>query len=86
MYNGAKELYCDATVFVFWFFIVYLPKKKNENWNMAQGSMLLHLFTLVITYKSYIIQYIYIHYIHPYIHYIDIYYYNNGNLSFANLK
>ena len=22
IYNGAKELYCDATIFVFWFFIV----------------------------------------------------------------
>ena len=42
----------------------------------------LHLFTLFITYKSYIIQYIYIDYIHPYIHYVHVYY-NNGNLSFA---
>ena len=30
MYNRAKDLYCDATTFVFWLFIVYLPKK---NWN-----------------------------------------------------
>ena len=36
MYNRAKELYCDATIFVFWYFIVYLPKKSG-NWKMAQG-------------------------------------------------
>ena len=35
IYNRAKKLYFDATIFVFWFFIVYLP--KNENWKMAQG-------------------------------------------------
>ena len=34
--NRAKELYCDTTIFVFWFSIVYLPK-KNGNWKMAQG-------------------------------------------------
>ena len=28
IYNRAKELYCDATIFVFWLFIVYFPKKK----------------------------------------------------------
>ena len=39
IYNRAKELYCDATIFVFWFFIVYLPK-KNGNWQMAQGCQL----------------------------------------------
>ena len=39
MYNRAKELYCDATIFVSWFFIVYLPK-KNRNWKMAQGCRL----------------------------------------------
>ena len=38
MYSTAKELYCDATIF-FWFFIVYLPK-KNGNWKMAQGCRL----------------------------------------------
>ena len=36
IYNSAKELYCDATIFIFRFFIVYLPK-KNGNWKMAQG-------------------------------------------------
>ena len=35
IYNIAKELYCDATIFVFGFFIVCLPK-KNGNWKMAQ--------------------------------------------------
>ena len=35
----AKELYCDATIFVFSFFIVYLPK-KNGNWKMVQGCRL----------------------------------------------
>ena len=30
IYNRAKELYYDAAIFVFWFFIVYLPK-KNAN-------------------------------------------------------
>ena len=39
IYNRAKELYYDATIFVFWFFIVYLPK-KNENWKMTQGCRL----------------------------------------------
>ena len=29
MYNRAKELYCDATTFCFWFFTVYLPKKME---------------------------------------------------------
>ena len=38
-YNTAKELYCEPTIFVFWFFIVYLPK-KNENWKMVQGCRL----------------------------------------------
>ena len=39
IYNRAKELYCDATIFVFRFFIVYLPR-KNGNWKMAQGCRL----------------------------------------------
>ena len=29
IHNRAKELYCDATIFVFRFFIVYLPKKSK---------------------------------------------------------
>ena len=29
IYNIAKELYCDTTIFVFWFFIVNLPKKME---------------------------------------------------------
>ena len=37
MYNRAKELYCDSTIFVFWFFIVYLPKKK---WKLKNGPRL----------------------------------------------
>ena len=37
-YNRAKELFCDATIFVFWFFIVYL--QKNGYWKMAQGRRL----------------------------------------------
>ena len=42
IYNRAKELYCDATIFVFWFFIVYLPKKKmeTEKWPKAADSPL----------------------------------------------
>ena len=39
IYNRAKELYCDATIFVFLFFVVYLPKKYG-NWKMAQGCRL----------------------------------------------
>ena len=39
VYNRAEELYCDAIIFVFWFFIVYLLK-KNGNWKMAQGCRL----------------------------------------------
>ena len=41
IYNRAKELYCDATIFVFWFSIVYLPKKmETEKWPKAAGSPL----------------------------------------------
>ena len=29
-YNRAKELYCDANIFVFRFFTVYLPKKNGN--------------------------------------------------------
>ena len=39
IYNRPKESYCDATIFLFLFFIVYLPK-KNGNWKMAQGCQL----------------------------------------------
>ena len=39
IYSRAKKLYCVAIIFVFWFFIVYLPK-KNGNWKMAQGCRL----------------------------------------------
>ena len=39
IYNRSKELYCDATIFIFGFFIVYWPK-KNGNWKMAQGCWL----------------------------------------------
>ena len=43
IYNRAKELYCDATIFVFWLFIVYLPKKKmeTEKWLKAADFLLL---------------------------------------------
>ena len=37
-YNRAKELYCGATIFVFWFIIVYLPKKKK--WKLKYGPRL----------------------------------------------
>ena len=37
IYNRAKELYCDATIFVFRFFIVYFPKKK---WKLRNGPRL----------------------------------------------
>ena len=41
IYNRVKELYCDATIFVFWFFIVYLPKEmETEKWPKAAGSPL----------------------------------------------
>ena len=41
IYNRAKELYCNATIFVFWFFIVYLPKKmETEKWPKAADSPL----------------------------------------------
>ena len=30
IYNRAKELHCDATIFVLRFFIVYLPKKNGN--------------------------------------------------------
>ena len=39
----AKELYCDATIFVIWFFIVYLPKKYG-NLKMANGPTFPYLF------------------------------------------
>ena len=49
MYNRAKELYCDAIMFVFWFFIVYLPKKmKIEKWPKAADSPL-RLFYYVLS-------------------------------------
>ena len=39
IYNRTKELYYDATIFVFWFFIVYLPKKmETEKWPKAADS------------------------------------------------
>ena len=41
IYTRAKELYFDATIFVFWFFIVYLPKKmETEKWSKAADSPL----------------------------------------------
>ena len=41
IYIKAKELYCDATILVFWFFIVYLPKKMEaEKWPKAADSSL----------------------------------------------
>ena len=36
IHNRANKLYFDATIFLFWFFIVYLPK-NNGNLKMAQG-------------------------------------------------
>ena len=39
IYSRAKELSCDVTIFLFWFFIVYLLK-KNGNWKMAQSCWL----------------------------------------------
>ena len=38
----SHELYCDATIFVFWIFIVDLPKKMEiEKWPKAANSDLL---------------------------------------------
>ena len=43
MYYRAKELQCDATIFVFWFFIVYLPKKmETEKWPKRADSPLMN--------------------------------------------
>ena len=39
IYNRAEELYCDATIFVFQLFVIYLPEKKR-NWKMAQACRL----------------------------------------------
>ena len=48
IYYRAKELYCDATIFVFWLFIVYLSKKMEiEKWPKAADSP--RLFELVGT-------------------------------------
>ena len=47
--NRTKEVYIVATIFVFWFFIVYLPK-KNRNWKMAQGCWLSP--TIATSYKN----------------------------------
>ena len=42
IYNRAKELYCDATIFVFRFFIVYLLKKIwTKQWPKAADSPLI---------------------------------------------
>ena len=47
IYNRAKELYCDATIFLFWFFIVYLSKKtETEKWPKAADSRLLKKFSI----------------------------------------
>ena len=36
IYNRAKQWYCDATIFVFRFFIIYLSKKiETEKWLKA---------------------------------------------------
>ena len=44
IYNRAKELYCDATIFVCPFFIVYLSKKmETEKWPKAADSLLSQL-------------------------------------------
>ena len=41
IYNRAKELYCDATIYFFWFFIIYLHKKmETEKWPKVAGSPL----------------------------------------------
>ena len=39
IFNRAKELHCDATIFAFWFYIVYFLK-KNGNWKIAQDCRL----------------------------------------------
>ena len=45
--NKAKELYCDATIFVFRFFILYLPKKmETEKWLKVSLPSLLPYFTI----------------------------------------
>ena len=49
-YNRAKELYCDTTIFVFWFFTVYLTK-KNGNWKIAQGCHLSRTTLIFVSYR-----------------------------------
>ena len=54
MYNRAKELYCDTTIFVFWFFIVYLPKTMEaEKWPEAADSPLLTVIHIICDEKYY---------------------------------
>ena len=46
IYNRAKELYCDATIFVFDSLISTCPKKmKTEKWSKAADSPLLKCFS-----------------------------------------
>ena len=41
IYNRAKKLYCDATIYFFLVFIAYLPKKmETEKWPKAADSPL----------------------------------------------
>ena len=47
MYNRAKELDCDATTFVFWFFIVYLPKKKWKLKNVPRLPTLPYMMLII---------------------------------------
>ena len=67
------------------YYIYYKIKNLYIRFTTKLYQPLLHLIKLFITYQSYIVQYIYIDYIHPHLHYIRTYeyYYNNGNSSFA---
>ena len=48
MYNRAKELYCDTTIYVFGFFILYLPKKmETEKWRKVADSPLSYFFSII---------------------------------------
>ena len=54
-YNRAKELSCDATIFVFWFFIVYFLKKiETKKWPKAANFPLPRQWTLIYWAKNFV--------------------------------
>ena len=57
MYNRAKELYCDATIFVFFYSLLSTCQKKMENkkWPKAADSPLHILYILFRPIFTYIL-------------------------------